>query len=186
MPEARVSSTTASYSTKTVCRRSGELEDIRATISKDSQAQLQAEVRGLPSEERRKLLTSARITLDVPPEKGLAMKADLVIPWNKLRTIRRYNKMSIYYNKQNDKCTYNRWLSEWNVSIASERKLRKRANAIVTTNLKGESVPLTFSLKSGGEEIRAAPLVFIPELKEKVFQLLHSNSKNYYTGLHVL
>lgn len=74
-------------------------------------------------------------------------------------------------------CTLNRWLSEWNISIASESKLRKRASTVVTTNLKGEAVPLTFSLKSGGEEIRAAPLVYIPDLKEKVFQLLDLNSK---------
>ena len=175
VPAARVSSATAS--TKTVRRCRGELEDIRATMSKDSQAQLRTEVRGLPSEERRKPLTSAGITLDIPPEKGLAMKADLAIPWNKLRTICRYNTMSMYYNKQNDKCTNNRWRSEWNISTASERKLPKRVNAVVTTNLKGESVPLTFSLKSSGEEIRAAPLVFIPELKDKVFQLLDSNFK---------
>ena len=76
-------------SSKTVRRRSSELEDIRVTMSKDSQAQLQAEVKGLPAEDRMKLLSSAGITLDIPPEKGLAMKADLAIPWNKLRTIRR-------------------------------------------------------------------------------------------------
>ena len=89
MPAARVS--TAIASNKTVRRRSSELEDIRATMCKDSKAQLQAEVKGLPAEERKKLLLSAGITLDIPPEKGLAMKADLAIPWNKLRTIRRYN-----------------------------------------------------------------------------------------------
>ena len=70
-----------------------------------------------------------------------------------------------------------RWLAEWNISIASEKKLRKRAQSIVTDNLKGEAVPLTFPLKSGGEEIQAAPFIYIPELKDKVFQLLDSYSK---------
>ena len=31
------------------------------------------------------------MTIDIPPEQGLAMKADLAISWNKLRVIRRLN-----------------------------------------------------------------------------------------------
>ena len=63
------------------------------------------------------------------------------------------------------------------MNIASERKLRKRSKEVVTNNLQAEGVPLTFSLKSGGEEIRAAPLVFVPDLKEKIFQLLDKNKE---------
>ena len=48
---------------------------------------------------------------------------------------------------------------------------------MVSDNLKSEVAPLTFSLKSGGEEIRGAPLVFIPDLKEKIFQLLDKHDK---------
>ena len=59
-------------------------------MSKDSRAQLQAEVKGLPDSERKQLLVSAEITLDIPPEKGLALKTDLAIPSNKLRMIRGY------------------------------------------------------------------------------------------------
>ena len=58
-------------------------------MSKDSQAQLHAEVKGLPTDERKQLFMSAGITLDIPPEQSVAMKANLAIPWNKLRTIRR-------------------------------------------------------------------------------------------------
>ena len=61
------------------------------------------------------------------------------------------------------------------MNIASERKLRKYSEEVVTTNLHAEGVPFTFSLKSGGEEIRAAPLVVIPDLKQKIFQLLDKN-----------
>ena len=68
-----------------------------------------------------------------------------------------------------------RWLTEWNVSVVSEPKLRKRSKEVITTNLKAEAVPFTFSLTSGGEEIRAAPLVFVPDLKAKIFQLLDKN-----------
>ena len=56
----------------------------------DTKAQLQAEVKMLTSEDRQDLLKSAVITIDIPPEQGLAIKADLAIPWNKLRVIRRY------------------------------------------------------------------------------------------------
>ena len=63
------------------------------------------------------------------------------------------------------------------MSIASERKLRKRSKEVVTDNLKAEGVPFTFSLKSGGEEIRAAPLAYIPDLKEKIFQMLDKNKE---------
>ena len=74
---------------KTVRRRSNHLQNIRASMSRDSRVQLQAEVKSLTSDERKKLLMSAGIPLDIPPEKGLAMNPDLAIPWNKLRVIRR-------------------------------------------------------------------------------------------------
>jgi hypothetical protein len=65
-------------------------------MSRDSRAQLQAEVKGLPANERNQLLESAGITLDIPPEKGLALKANLAIPWNKLHTVRRSTAYSSY------------------------------------------------------------------------------------------
>ena len=67
------------------------LQCIRTTISKDSSiSQLQDELKTLTREERQEILKSAGVTIDIPPEQGLAMKADLAIPWNKLRIIRRY------------------------------------------------------------------------------------------------
>lgn len=151
--------------------------DIRSSLSKnDMKAQLQAEVRALSAEERQDL-KSAGITIDIPPDQGLAMKADLAIPWNKLRIIRRYT--IIHNNKiTNNIHVYdNRWLTTWNVQISSERSLRKRSKAVTSDNLKSEVAPLTFSLKSGREEIRGAPLVFIPSLNEKLFQLLDKRQK---------
>ena len=55
----------------------------------DSSLVLHQELRSLTKDERSKLLVDARLTIDIPPEQGLAMKADLAIPWNKLRVIRR-------------------------------------------------------------------------------------------------
>ena len=49
---------------------------------------LHQELRSLTKDERSKLLL---VTIDIPPEQGLAMKADLAIPWHKLRMIRRLN-----------------------------------------------------------------------------------------------
>ena len=40
-------------------------------------------------------------------------------------------------------------------------------------------MPLTFSLKSGGEEIRAAPLVYIPELKRKSYSCWNQTTSKH-------
>ena len=48
---------------------------------------------------------------------------------------------------------------------------------MVGDNLEAEAVPFTFSLASGGEEIRAAPIVYVPDLVEKVFALLQENEE---------
>lgn len=129
----------------------------------------------LTREERQELLKSAGITINFPPEQGLAMKADFAIPWNKLRIIWRYiyTVKYMYMYTQLVSCLYiyitqSRWLTEWNVRVVSEPKLRKRSKEIITTNLLADAVPFTFSLKSGGEEIEAAPLVYVPDLK-KIF-----------------
>ena len=56
---------------------------------KDSSLVLHQELRSLSRDERSNLFLDAGQTIDIPPEQGLAMKADLAIPWNKLRVIRR-------------------------------------------------------------------------------------------------
>lgn len=73
--------------------------------------------------------------------------------------------------------TYTRWLREYRIALSSERKQRKRAEVMVGDNLEAEAVPFTFSLASGGEEIRAAPIVYVPDLVEKVFALLQENEE---------
>ena len=42
-------------------------------------------------------------------------------------------------------------------------------------NLKGEMALFSFPLPSGGEVLRGAPLVYIPDLVEKVVDLLEEN-----------
>ena len=53
----------------------------------DNLVQMSSEVK---KEERAVLMKEVNFTVTIPPEQGLAMKADLNIPWNKLRAMRRY------------------------------------------------------------------------------------------------
>ena len=120
--------------------------DIRSSLSmNNTMAQLQVEVKMLTSEERQDLLKSAGITIDIPPEQGLAIKADLAIAWNKLRVIRRYQYHICIHGSF--KTNNSRWLTTWNIQITSEHSLRKHSKEVISDNLKPEVPPLTFSLK---------------------------------------
>ena len=66
------------------------MANVRTLVGgEDSSLVLKEELRSLDKEERSKLLHDAGMTINIPPEQGLAMKADLALPWNKLRVIRR-------------------------------------------------------------------------------------------------
>ena len=71
----------------------------------------------------------------------------------------------------------NRWLTSSGVSLSSERKQRTLAKEQVGENLDAETAPFSFTLASGGEELRVAAHVFLPHLVEKVVQLLEQNEK---------
>lgn len=84
----RVSSSTACH--KTVLRRSKTLSAVRKIASgDDSNAQLQMEIKALTKSEREDLLKTAQLPITVPANHALAIKADLAMPWNKLRLLRR-------------------------------------------------------------------------------------------------
>ena len=80
-------------STRTLKRRSSEMEEVRELISKgSSKEQLQSEITALNKTERQSLLDSVLATnarVAIPAEDILAMKADLSITWSKLRVLRR-------------------------------------------------------------------------------------------------
>lgn len=141
----------------------------------DSRSQMLAEIRHLSKDDRQNLLTSGGFTLDIPPGQGLAMKADLGIPWNKLRTIRRQGYLYKGTNIQGFKS--HRWLKEWGLSMRSEKRQRVAAHELIGDNLEAESIPLTFPLKGGGEEVRAAALCYAPNIVDKVVSLLEENEK---------
>ena len=66
------------------------MDRVRDLVSADdSSTQLKEEIQHLNKDERQDLLQNTGFTLEIPAEQGLAMKADLDLPWNKLRVIRR-------------------------------------------------------------------------------------------------
>lgn len=55
--------------------------------------------------------------------------------------------------------------------------MRRLSNEIIGDNLTGEIAPFSFPLASGGEEIKGAALVYIPDLVTKVEQMLDDNER---------
>ena len=84
----RVSSSKASA--RTLKRRTETISKVRSVISGgDNMRQLASEVKSLTKAEREELLGDAQLPVVIPTDQALAMKADLAIPWNKLRILRR-------------------------------------------------------------------------------------------------
>ena len=71
---ARPRKSSAEASQRPIRRRSSELQTARELVSGDSSSmQFQA----LSKEDRQKLLKEAGFSVEIPPETGLALKADL-------------------------------------------------------------------------------------------------------------
>lgn len=51
--------------------------------------QLKAELKALTKEEREAVLKEAQLPIEIPPNHVLAMKADLALPWAKMRVFGR-------------------------------------------------------------------------------------------------
>lgn len=48
------------------------------------------EIKALTKDEREAVLQEAQLPIQIPPNHALAMKADLALPWSKMRVISRY------------------------------------------------------------------------------------------------
>ena len=71
----------------------------------------------------------------------------------------------------------------WGIDVASEvkeRKLMKSQLSEIVVEV--ESVPFSFSRKSGCQELRPAPIAYISNLKVMVFYLL--DEKERYNAIH--
>ena len=92
VPQPRVPSGKASQ--KTIQLRTQCLESVRQFITAgDTSIQLESEVRACSPEDRQKLLgdllKGGLYKVEIPADVSLAMKADLGLPWNKVRVITR-------------------------------------------------------------------------------------------------
>ena len=56
----------------------------------ESQQQMVDEIRMTSKEEREEIMKELNFIIDVSPEQCLAMKAELCLPWKKLRLMRSY------------------------------------------------------------------------------------------------
>ena len=63
------------------------------------------------------------------------------------------------------------------MSLASEKKQRKLAQEQLGDNLVTKTAPFSFKLPGGGEELRGAVHVYIPNLVEKITKLLEQNEQ---------
>lgn len=68
-----------------------------------------------------------------------------------------------------------RWMKEWGIQVASEKKMRVTATDLTESSLAAEMALFSFPLNSGGEELKPAPLVYDTDLKQKIFELLEKN-----------
>ena len=90
-PIPRVPSSEASD--RTTRRRRDAVSAQREAISggrEGASRQLELEVRALSKEDRQKLLEEAGFGVEMDATQVLAIKADLAIPWYRLRILRRY------------------------------------------------------------------------------------------------
>lgn len=175
MTQSSVSSDEAS--SRTLRRRSGELEQHRLTVSKGATlAQHQAEIKAMSSDERRALLADTEFKIELPPLTGLAMKSDLSLPWSKMRSMKRYIPLLgflllLLYG------SHYRWLAREGVKIASEKKQRLLSQQLITTEIVAEIAPFTRSLKDGGEEVKNDAMAYTPSLPDKIFELLEQHDR---------
>ena len=79
------------------------------------------------------------------------MKGNLALPWREIWLYHgiSYIQLEGRHSSFTQTMMYtnsitHRWLLEWNINIAGERRLCKHTQSVVTTNLKGEAVPLHF------------------------------------------
>ena len=141
-------------SDRTLKRRSSEIAHVRDVISggpSGSSAQHADELRRLRREQQEDLLREAGLA---PKGKatsgtGLALKADLHLPWYKLRKLRR-------------------WLSLFGVSLESEAVMRQQISEELPFELSAELVPLL--AKDG--TITAKPVVRFFDLPALILHYL--------------
>ena len=174
---------TTTVCTRTLKSRCSELQDIRKIISGgEPSALLQSEVLSLSDEERKSLLKEAGISdeIKIGSAEVLAIKVGLAIPWNKIRLLRRYAEV-IYSHTSHDIQHFDvisyRWLKASNVSLACEERICHVSKKVVGDNIQSELVWWRRTAGCPPPPPPPPPLVFIPNLIQKVTQLLDENHR---------
>ncbi|XP_070571009.1 uncharacterized protein [Ptychodera flava] len=148
-PQSRKTSGEASERTK--AKRAKWVEESRCRLSGGEQhtvVQQQKEVKRISKEDKDALLQEIGMVPNIPEGAGLFLKSVLNLPWNKLRSLKR-------------------WLRSWKIRLGSERMDRHLA-AGKKYQLVAENKPFVFSVR-GPEgkqdtEIRLAPCVAVQDL----------------------
>ncbi|XP_065192129.1 uncharacterized protein LOC135823213 [Sycon ciliatum] len=139
---ADTSSEAASERTKR--RRTAELRSLTESVcggSAGASAQTVAILRRMSSDEQMDLLREAGLAPHSPEAGiGLAIKADLMLPWNQLRKLRQ-------------------WLKQCGVKFESERKMRTTLAAALPPYT-AKDVPMVVK-----KQIALAPVVYMPSLE---------------------
>ena len=144
-------------SSRTLRRRTKEIEDFRTAVSggsEGSRTQLQHELRSQPRAERDELLRGAGL-LPQCPESGaaLAIKADLHLPWNSLRKLKR-------------------WFKKFGIPLESESTVRQQIASSLPFTILADNAPLC-----NRDGVVLAPVVRFPDLVESVLHYVNMHDK---------
>ncbi|XP_070555059.1 uncharacterized protein [Ptychodera flava] len=167
VPQARKVSGEVSERTKAM--RAKWVEETRSRLAGGddySTVQQQKEIKRIKKDEKDVILGELGLTPNIPDGAGLILKSSLSLPWNKLRSLKR-------------------WLRSWRVNLGSERIERQLA-----TNrkypLSAVNLPFVFTVRGPDNkqdtEIRLAPCVAVQDLVQTVVSYLdYLESENKLT-----
>ena len=127
--------------------------------------------------DRSKLLqeiSAESCVISVSTADALAMRTELNIPWHKFRALKRslpFVVLDVFIITM----YHLRWLKMWQIEVASEKKMRLKADDLLGDNFKAEMVPLSFKHQNSGNIIKPAPLAYIPHLWDRVENILEQS-----------
>ena len=71
---------------------------------------------------------------------------------------------------------HTRWMKAQGIQLASEGRVRRLSQEMLGDNLAATEVPLSQPLWFG-VDLKVSPLVYVPDLVERILQLLEQNDR---------
>ena len=69
-------------------------------------------------------------------------------------------------------------MKAWGAKLSSESKQRQlMVEELQNLHVEAESIPFSFNLKRGGQELRPAPLAYVDDLRSVIFHLLDEKQR---------